>query len=150
VGDPEDAYLTGLLHDVGKPVMAILLLEAEKMMSSRTTKPWIGSEEWMRSLQRSHRPIGIALAKRWALPAAVVNAIEQCSDYDSLDRHSVANLVRFSNAVCKQQGLYIGEFDMEDINALVMIGRSLLGLDDDGLVRLVGGLKDKVANRFKT
>lgn len=150
VGDPEDAYLTGLLHDVGKPVLAILLLEAEKLVSSRTTKPWIGSEEWMKCIQRSHRGIGVALAKRWQLPPSVVKSIEQCSDYDSLDRHSVANLVRFSNAVCKQQGLYVGDFDMEDINALVMIGRSLLGLDDDGLIRLVGGLKDKVGARFKT
>lgn len=149
VGDPEDAYLTGLLHDVGKPVLAILLLEAEKMMSSRTTKPWIGSDEWMKCIQRSHRPIGVALAKKWQLPTSVINAIEQCSDYDSVDRHSIANMVRFSNAVCKQQGLYIGEFDMEDINALVMIGRSLLGLEDDGLIRLVTGLKDKVSNRFK-
>ena len=150
IGDPEDAYLTGLLHDVGKPVLAILLLEAEKQVTIRTTKPWIGSEEWMKCLQRSHRPVGVALSKRWQLPTSVVNAIEQCSDYDSEDRHSVANIVRFSNAICKQQGLYMGDFDPEDINALVMIGRSLLGLEDEGLVRLVGGLKDKVAGRFKS
>ncbi len=149
LGDPEDAYLTGLLHDVGKPVLAILLLEAEKQVTIRTTKPWIGSEEWMKCLQRSHRSVGIALSKRWQLPTSVVNAIEQCSDYDSEDRHSVANIVRFANAICKQQGLYVGDFDAEDINALVMIGRSLLGIEDDGLVRLVGGLKDKVATRFK-
>lgn len=148
-GDPEDAYLTGLLHDVGKPVLATLLLEAEKLVAGRTTKPWIGSDEWMKCIQRAHRPVGIAIAKRWQLPPSVVTAIEQCSDYDSIDRHSTANLVRFSNAVCKQQGLYVGDFDPEDINALVMIGRSLLGLDDEGLVRLVGGLKDKVSARFK-
>jgi putative nucleotidyltransferase with HDIG domain len=150
VPEPEDAYLTGLLHDVGKPVLAILLLEAEKQVTIRTTKPWIGSDEWMKCLQRSHRAVGVALAKRWSLPESVVNAIEQCSDYDSTERHSIANVVRFSNAICKQQGLYVGDFDPEDINALVMIGRSLLGMEDDGLVRLVSGLKDKVANRFKS
>ena len=80
----------------------------------------------------------------------MVNAIEQCADYDSEERHSVANIVRFANAICKQQGLYMGAFDPEDVNALVMIGRSLLGMEDDGLVRLVGGLKDKVANRFES
>jgi putative nucleotidyltransferase with HDIG domain len=149
IGDPEDAYLTGLLHDVGKPVLAILLLEAEKQVTIRTTKPWIGSDEWMKCLQRSHRSVGVALSKRWQLPESVAHAIEQCSDYDSEDRHSVANIVRFSNAICKQQGLYVGDFDPEDINALVMIGRSLLGIEDDGLVRLVGGLKDKVSTRFK-
>ena len=150
IGDPEDAYLGGLLHDVGKPVLAILMLEAEKQVTSRTTKPWIGSDEWMKCLQRSHRGVGVALSKRWQLPESVINAIEQCSDYDSSDRHSVANIVRFSNAICKQQGIYMGDFDAEDINALVMIGRSLLGLEDEGLVRLVGGLKDKVGNRFKS
>jgi hypothetical protein len=30
-----------------------------------------------------------------------------------------------------------------------MIGRSLLGIEDDALVRLASGLKDKVLGRFK-
>jgi putative nucleotidyltransferase with HDIG domain len=148
-GDPEDSYLAGLLHDVGKPVLAILLLEAEKQASLRTTSPWIGSDLWVKVLQRSHRQVGVALAKKWQLPGHIVKAIEDCADYDSDDRKSIANLVRFSNAVAKQQGLYVGAFDAEDINALVMIGRSLLGIEDEALVRLASGLKDKVMGRFK-
>jgi len=147
VGDPEDAYLGGLLHDVGKPVLAILLLEAEKQVTSRTTKGFLGSDEWLKALQRSHRAIGVAIAKKWQLPEPVTRGIEDCNDYDSTDRHCVANIVRFANAIAKQQGIYVGTFDPEDINALVMIGRSLLGLEDDALVRLAGGLREKLAGR---
>jgi putative nucleotidyltransferase with HDIG domain len=147
--EPEEAYLSGLLHDVGKPVLAILLLEAEKAVISRTSKGFLGSEDWMMVLARSHRTVGVALAKKWQLPAPVVKAIEDCADYDSADRKSVANVVRMANAVAKQQGLYVGTFDPEDINALVMIGRSLLGFEDEALVRLAGGLRDKVQGRLK-
>jgi putative nucleotidyltransferase with HDIG domain len=147
--EPEEAYLSGLLHDVGKPVLATLLLEAEKAVVSRTSKGFLASDEWLRALSHSHRPVGVALAKKWQLPGPVVKAIEDCGDYDSNDRKSVANVVRFANAVTKQQGLYVGTFDAEDINALVMIGRSLLGLEDEALVRLAGGLRDKVLNRVK-
>jgi putative nucleotidyltransferase with HDIG domain len=147
--EPEEAYLSGLLHDVGKPVLAILLLEAEKAVISRTSKGFLGSEDWMMVLARSHRTVGVALAKKWQLPAPVVKAIEDCADYDSTDRKSVANVVRMANAIAKQQGLYVGTFDPEDINALVMIGRSLLGFEDEALVRLAGGLRDKVQARLK-
>lgn len=148
--ESEDCYLAGLLHDIGKPVLAVLLLEAEKQIATRTSKPWIGSEAWMQCLQRSHRVVGIALARQWQLPGLAASAIEDQADYDNENRVSVGNVVRFSNAICKQQGLYVGAFDAEEVGAMVMIGRSLLQIEDDNLVRIVGGLKDKVAARLKT
>jgi putative nucleotidyltransferase with HDIG domain len=147
--EPDEAYLAGLLHDVGKPVLAILLLEAEKAIVARTSKGFLGSDDWLKVLARSHRTVGVALAKKWQLPGPVTKAIEDCADYDSTDRKSVANVVRLANAVAKQQGLYVGLFDPEDVNALVMIGRSLLGFEDEALVRLAGGLRDKVQGRLK-
>jgi HD-like signal output (HDOD) protein len=41
VEETEAAYLAGLLHDVGKPVVAWLLLEAEKSVVGTRTNVWI-------------------------------------------------------------------------------------------------------------
>src|SRR6185369_16686757 len=37
---PEEGYLAGLLHDIGKPVMAAMLLEAETRLRGKRTQSW--------------------------------------------------------------------------------------------------------------
>lgn len=144
VGDPEDSYLAGLLHDVGKPVLAVLMLDAEKQITARSTRAWLDSSEWLRAIARSHRKVGVALANRWRLPDVIVRGIADSGDYDSQERKSVANIVRFANALAKQQGIYVGEVDQEEVNALIMIGRSLLELDDAAVKRLASELPQKM------
>ncbi len=109
---------------------------------------WIGSAEWIGIIQRIHRQVGVALAKKWEMAEPVCRSIKDCDEYDNSDRLSVANAVRFANAVAKQQGLYVGPVDADDIEALVMIGRSLLGLEADVLPRLTEGLKAKVRDQM--
>lgn len=144
VGDPEDAYLAGLLHDIGKPVLATLLLEAENMVAQRSAKGWIEPNVWLAVLQKTHRKVGTALAKKWQLPASVTRAVEDCGDFDAQDRLSTANIVRFANAVVKQQGIYVGEVNADDNDALIMVGRSLLSVDDEKLTRLIADLTKRV------
>ena len=79
-----------------------------------------------------------------SMPEPVAKAIETCADFDAASRSSVANIVCFGNALAKQQGLFVGPSNPEDDKALVMIGRSLLGVDDDAINRLLAGLKDRV------
>lgn len=142
--DAEEAYLAGLLHDIGKPVLATMMLEAENMMAMRSVKGWIDQSVFVAVLQRSHRKVAVPLARRWAMPEPVAKAIETCADFDAASRSSVANIVCFGNALAKQQGLFVGPSNPEDDKALVMIGRSLLGVDDDAINRLLAGLKDRV------
>jgi putative nucleotidyltransferase with HDIG domain len=141
-GDPDLGYLAGLLHDIGKPVVAALLLETEKsVLGAKATAIWISGPEWIGVIQRCHQRVGVALAEKWELPEPVGRAIRDCTDYDNTDRLSIANSVRFANALAKQQGLYVGDVDKDDVDALVMIGRSLLNLDDAIVSRLTGGIK---------
>ncbi|MGB8293834.1 MAG: HDOD domain-containing protein [Polyangia bacterium] len=140
--DPDTAYLAGLLHDLGKPVVATILLEAESQIAQRNPKLWIDFATWIDVVQRCHRPIGLDLARKWQLPDEIQKAIEECGDYDPANRLSTGNAVRFANAVVKQQGLYTGSVSAQDNDALIMIGRSLLGIDDDTLTRLSSDLKE--------
>ena len=148
-GSPEIGYLGGLLHDIGKPIVAAMLLEAEKaILGSKANMTWIGSAEWIAIIQRIHRQVGVALAKKWEMADSVCRGIKDCDEYDNSDRLSIANAVRFSNAVAKQQGLYVGAIDADDIDALVMIGRSLLGLEPDVVTRLSEGLRNKAKEQM--
>ena len=140
-GEPDAAYLSGLLHDVGKPVVAAMLLDVERAMQDmRKRTNWINGDEWIEVIQRTHRKIAVSLAEKWQLPDTVMRTIRDCEEYDNADRLSASNIVRFSNALVKQEGIYVGAVAKDDNDALVMIGKSLLGLDDDAVKRGAAGL----------
>jgi len=146
--DSEAAYLAGLLHDIGKPVVASVLLEAERQTTELYNRPWIACAEWVEVIARTHRPVGLALAEKWQLPESIAKCLQQDLDYDNADRASLVNAVVFANALAKKSGVYVGTFDPEDVDAIVMIGRSLNGVNDDVLKTLVKGLKDRVTGMF--
>ncbi len=141
--DPDTGYLAGLLHDVGKPVVATMLLEAEAQIAQRNPKMWIDSDTWISVVQNTHRPIALSMAAKWQLHEDVQKAIDACGDFDPSNRLSVGNAVRFSNAVAKQKGIYVGPLDATENDALIVVGGSLLGIDDPTLNRLVEDLKEK-------
>lgn len=146
--DSDAAYLAGLLHDVGKPVVASLLAEAERQTTELYNRSWIGSAEWAEVVARAHRPVGLALAEKWQFPEQVVRCMQDNLDYDNADRTSLANAVCFANALAKKTGVYVGNVDPEDVDAIVMIGRSLIGVNDEVLKTLMKGLKDRVNGLF--
>jgi putative nucleotidyltransferase with HDIG domain len=144
-GDPDIAYLAGLLHDVGKPVLGAMMLEAEKMVvGSRPGATWISAAAWLAGVQKVHRQVGMALAEHWQLPDLVRKTIAESSEYDSSNRNSPVNAVCFANALAKSQGFYPGVCDVDDANALLMIGRSLLGIEEEPVMRLCATLKERI------
>ena len=146
--DSEAAYLAGLLHDVGKPIIASLLLEVERQMTDLYNRPFIESAEWVEVVSRTHRKVGIALSEKWQLPEQVVRCVKDCTEYDNADRTSLVNAVCFANALAKKIGVYAGPIDADDVDALVMIGRSLIGISDDVLKTLSKGLKERISGLF--
>ena len=148
--DPGVAYLAGLLHDVGKPVVAALLLEAEKLASVRKSAlPWISHNVWRQVVDRSHRNIGVALSRRWQLPAEISSAVEKCGVYDPVVPHTYSNIVCLANAFAKQQGLYSGDLDAERVGAMVAEGKRLLGLSDEAMKSLCANLYSRVGTLFE-
>jgi len=141
----DQAYVAGLLHDIGKPVVAAMLLEAEAAIAQKRKQQWVDSQMWMQTVLEIHRDVAMTLAEEWNLPQVVETTIKDCSEYDPVNRVSIPNFVRFSNALSKQQGLITGPTDPEETDALVLVGRSLLGIDDDSVIdRLIDGLKQRV------
>jgi putative nucleotidyltransferase with HDIG domain len=135
-GDPEMAYLGGLLHDIGKPIIASLLLDAERSLAQTSKHSrWINGDDWIAVVQRTHRQVGVQLVEHWDLPTEVRAAVRDCGEYDGNDRLSVANVVRFANALVKRRGIYVGAIDKDENDAMIMIGQSLLDVDDQAVER---------------
>lgn len=142
--DQDVAYQAGLLHDIGKPILAIMLLELEKVQRSGVRREWMSGTAWMQVVNGVHRDVAVALARKWNLPEDVRKSVANCGDYDISARHSVGNIVRFGNAVTKLAGVYPGDFDASDNQALVMVGRSLVGIEGEVVDRMTNGLKDRL------
>ena len=87
--------------------------------------------------QENRRQFG----QKWQFPEEVQSAVLVFSDYDAANRQSITNAVHFANALVKQLGIYLGDVSADDNDALVMVGRSLLGIDDDGIARVTADIK---------
>lgn len=135
-GDPGEAYLAGLLHDIGKPIIASLLVGAEHRIIGRQTGFWLEAETWLDVVQGAHRAAGVALAREWKLPEAVLATAANCSTYEDGAPRSVSNCVRLANAIAKKAGVYVGRSDPAEVADLVLAGQVLLALDDTQLDRV--------------
>ncbi len=72
----ESAFLCGLLHAIGKPVVLHVLSDVQK--DWRTKLEW---EPVERLMQEFHIPVGVMIADKWSLPAQVREAITYYADY---------------------------------------------------------------------
>ena len=142
--DVAPAFIAGLLHDIGKIVVATHLLEFERGLPIREAMDWIDLDNWMNIIEEIHREVGMAIVESWNLPVVIIRIIEEFEDYDAADRISPLNAVLFANALAKREGLYEGITDREGVQSMIMIGKSLLGIDDAVITGLTREINDQV------
>lgn len=140
--DPFAAHLAGLMHDVGKPIVGALLLEAEKQLGMKK-KEWLTEENWNKVIESAHRQVGSALAKKWELPDEVVHVLNGAQEYSHSEDDKCANIVRFANAFAKRCGRACGDFEEDIIEDIVTEGVDILGLD---WVFVHDSLKEQILN----
>ena len=143
--DPSTAYLGGLLHDIGKPVVASFLLDAEKMMDPDTAKAeWLTESVWKKVIDGAHRTVGQALARKWELAPEVADVIGKVDKYNVERPRCSVNVVRLANALAKREGLYVGKPNEAEMHEAIGAGRTLLGLNDEDLARTCNNLYGRV------
>jgi putative nucleotidyltransferase with HDIG domain len=139
---PDTAYLAGLFHDIGKPVVAAMLLEAERAAGNNT---WLSGGVWRRVVDECHRDVGAIIAFRWYLPREVATAVAELDWYDlKRGRASAANVVRLANALCQREGLDVKAANPEELSRIVVQGRQVLGVTDSQLEAATTGLVQRV------
>lgn len=143
-GDSEEACLGGLLHDIGKPIVASVLLEAERQIVEVRGRAWVGSEEWRYVVTKTHRAVGMAVAAKWELPEVVRALVRDSSEFDAANRAALSNVVCFANALTKTAGICLDAADLEDAKALVLIGKSMLGLEDQLVNSILVNVRGRV------
>ena len=143
----EQAYLAGLLHDVGKPLLATVLVAAEQRLVGPRTPVWIKPETWLSFVLAKHRVVGVALARKWGMPDAVGRSIEDSVEFDASEPRSLSNAVRLANALTKLAGLYVGRFDWEEVAAMSFVGQQLFVLDDQKVERMMTSVREQLARR---
>lgn len=142
--DPNAAYLAGLFHDIGKPVVAALLLEVERGTSQKSAAAFLSGGVWRRVVEECHREVGAIIAYRWYLPQEVAQAIAQLDTYDLKRGRSTANVVRLSNGLCQREGLDVKAADIETVTRVILQGRQVLRVSEEQVETSVKGLAHRV------
>jgi putative nucleotidyltransferase with HDIG domain len=108
-GDPENAFLCGLLHDVGKPVVLLALVDLERELRQK-----LRIEELLDTLDDLHATVGVMIADQLALPPQVKEAISYYTRYNEAPSYAdEAKVICLANRLSKFS-LESGEFDEQE------------------------------------
>ena len=109
IQSPEEAFVCGLLHDIGKVFMnEFLPKESAKVaqVCAKTGMPWYFAEREIMGVD--HAQIGARLAQKWKLPDILTCAVaghhdlKQCKDSDA---RQAAALVAVADFICCSCGI---------------------------------------------
>ncbi len=123
--DPEQAFTAGLLHDVGKLVLAVYFeQDFTNVLLYRDKYDCLIREAEEQVLGFDHTEIGSRVARHWKLPTALISAIRF---HHNLSEHTsvLAELVHVADILCR--GLDIGHggdnlIPILDENVLARLG----------------------------
>jgi HD-like signal output (HDOD) protein len=98
----ESAFLMGLLHDTGKPVLVSAVAELERQNGGAA----IGSEVVEILMSQLHEEIGAYVLKGWGMSAAIVSAAGAHHRYQGGAKAAATHrLVHAGNLVCQHLGI---------------------------------------------
>ncbi|UFS71000.1 HDOD domain-containing protein [Geomonas sp. RF6] len=135
----EQAYMGGLLHDVGK----LHLLKALERLNERGVAQSALEEAMLLEIfEELHVEQGESVMKEWNLPKAYCKVVEQhhLERYDTSD--AVTALVRVVNCACHYRG--IGLFHDRFLNLSILPETERLALSDQNLRELCGVLDESL------
>jgi putative nucleotidyltransferase with HDIG domain len=146
--DSPGAYLAGLLHDVGRPVIAGMLLDAERRLVGTRTDRWLAPAQWLNVVVECERDVGLAVCRACHLPEAVAHAVSDCSHYDPTRPRSLANLVRLADALSAIHGTDPIAPQVEEMFTRAKEGCGVVGMPFKTAVALTVRLPERLAAKL--
>src|SRR5665213_1330906 len=111
-GDPEWAFMAGLLHDIGLPLLAVGLPDAFQKITASTVND-TEIVEWERELLGfKHFDLGAELLARWNCPRMVQEAVWSCESAEAASEHppKLGAIVKTASLLADANG--IGTFEI--------------------------------------
>ena len=148
--DPEEAYIAGLLHDIGKIFLDIQGRMnygefIQKLLTS--TEPVIEKERSIIGL--GHDDVGAFFCSMWNLPEKLTMAVKyhhQSFDHMDFSREEtlLISIVSLSNFLCWTQG--IGSFDIVRPSILPPEVEKTIDLDNIDIIKCITHMNKEVEN----
>ena len=106
----ESAYLCGLLHSIGKPVLLKYLIETAKELNVT-----LSDEQILEILDQEHHSIGIRMANEWDLPDQVEMVIKYFETFDDAENFEDEVMTICLAHMCADELLLPEKVTAEDI-----------------------------------
>jgi len=141
-GNPDEAFLTGLVHDIGR---VFLLSTLEQISRDDARVRSLSDVVLAEVLDSFHEEMGAQLLKEWGFPDAVTSAVRCHHQPDKAEDHKpMAWLVRAADLTCHKLGLG-GQAEEDDLSLVNTPAMQALRLTDIAIADLLVTLEDKMA-----
>ncbi|MGB4467446.1 MAG: HDOD domain-containing protein [Azovibrio sp.] len=90
---PDQAYLAGMFHDCGVPVLMQRFSTYGKEMHLGDMGRWVDLQEEDRKFNLDHCAVGYLLARHWSLPAFICEAVRCHHEISSMTPHASRTMV---------------------------------------------------------
>lgn len=139
LADPEDAFIGGLLHDVGKIVMNNEYPESFSRVIERVYNDSVDfSLAEKDHFNFTHREVGATVVKKWGFPESLELLVLhfEDSEYITKDRqlYNLVTIIMFADKICQKFGMGWRTAGGEVVQYGNLPG--LLGLDDDKIKKI--------------
>ncbi len=147
--DDEEAYIAGLLLDIGKIILSSFAEEEFNQVSERAEKnkiPFNIAEKEV--LGFGHPQVGGRIIKKWNLPSALVEAVQYHHQPNKAETHeTLAYIAHLADAISCMLGIGLGSdglmYEVEE-NAL-----DVLGFNKEDVESIMSELVDKIQSEEK-
>lgn len=96
--EPQQAFTTGLLHDIGQLILATLRPEVYRRSAARREeRDCLMHEAELELLGYDHARVGEALAERWRLPADMSRAVGRHHAPDGGGEHALTDVIHLAD-----------------------------------------------------
>jgi len=135
--EPEAAFDVGLMHDLGKLILACYAPEEFQQIIERADQQqqsFVDAENEV--MDTNHCEIGGWLAERWQFPKYLVNGISHHGDRATDDSHALVAVCQFANALSKAKGFRtVGSHDKATAPRAVL---DCLNISDGSVTKFFG------------
>ncbi len=142
---PDQAYLAGMFHDCGVPVLMQRFSRYCADMHLSDQGIWIDLQEEDRKYRLDHCAVGYLVARHWALPAFICDAVRSHHEINLMGTHAARTMVAILQLAIE---LYAREqrLDNPEWAGVQEAVLAELGLHEDAIPEFA----DEILERFRT